>query len=800
MIRIHYAQHLSKISSPVLRRCLHFVRTVAYTNHTVLPEALTKSQWRAAKRINKLKVVSFLKEKTGYSVSPNAMFDIQVEKALSNVQMKTKECIEAGDMKQSSTRLKWCLIPIEPLTGSYHTVKALENSRIWVSTPTGGVRGEIGVTTFRNAIGAHYLDKYVDSPSLAIVKPWFAEIGYNGEIGVKGTLKKSCLPPRWRLLMGQIIQCLGDKTDLIHKQNKKSRERVIPYPRFISLLLEYMAPKYANESLTINPTQVFSVNNRALKPNHPKEPPFTEHMLAVCNTAVANVPKAPKPSSNAERVPQGTKPGAQPGHKKHSTSTQPSGSSSEATKGGSFERRTGSKTVYLKRKKEFSSAMDSNPSQTSAPTQVVAEMYKEDQQSASGNDASVDFTAEADPKISAPNDYVPHQQGDGSQTARIVLGTKVDTRSTFMDDENQEDEPFIASEESSEEHTKRNEDTNAEPKSTSVPPPSPSVQIQELQAQILLLKSQDQKLEQDKEKAAAEIATLKAQSVFPNINQLTNHLISSMKPEFSKLLSSHDFSSSIPTELKEPPPTKITTLSGEVNELKKHIKEFEVELPEVFNEITQKLETFSSIVFSLTTQVVELKKHKWELPKEFVSILNAHNKGVPSAGKSTTSPAEGAKNTNPVTEDAEMANLVDLMGIDVVEEYHKRSYCTISPITLNIYMEDGYEEVISNLKVSYLHLAEWREVIQACPDKSEKGWKTIYGLVKTRLGQLTQTEQELKIDLNKPLKEQDPLNELNELANKKRKRVGDFSDEPRSGKKVKSSVQQSRRSLEQQKQ
>ncbi|GJY93476.1 retrovirus-related pol polyprotein from transposon TNT 1-94 [Tanacetum coccineum] len=34
----------------------------------------------------------------------------------------------------------------------------------------------------------------------------------NGEIGAKGTLKKSCLPPRWRLLMGQVIQCLGGKT------------------------------------------------------------------------------------------------------------------------------------------------------------------------------------------------------------------------------------------------------------------------------------------------------------------------------------------------------------------------------------------------------------------------------------------------------------------------------------------------------------------------------------------------------------------------------------------------------------
>ncbi|GKF24667.1 hypothetical protein Tco_0076989, partial [Tanacetum coccineum] len=321
-----------------------------------------------------------------------------------------------------------------------------------------------------------------------------------------------------------------------------------------------MAPEYANESLTINPTQVFSVNNWALKPNQPEEPPFTKHILTVCNTDVPNVPKVPKPSFNAERVPQGTKPGAKLGHKKHSTSsTQPFMSSSEATKGGSSKRPTGSKTSHLKRKKESSLAMDSNPSQTSAFTPVVAERHKEDQQAAggptslgvtseegahpqlnsgmsaftyiepvflasyifhfdfaSGNDASADFTTEVDPKISAPNDFVPHQQGpdegsknytpdhtfagtnlsvlvdktksagDGSQTAHTISGTKVDTRSAFIDDEYKEDEPFIAPEESSEENAERNKDTHVEHKSTSVPPPSLSVQIQELQAQILL--------------------------------------------------------------------------------------------------------------------------------------------------------------------------------------------------------------------------------------------------------------------------------------------------------------------------
>ncbi|CAK9186034.1 unnamed protein product [Ilex paraguariensis] len=37
-------------------------------------------EWRAAKRSNKLKVVTYLKQKTGYSVSPDAMFDVQVKR------------------------------------------------------------------------------------------------------------------------------------------------------------------------------------------------------------------------------------------------------------------------------------------------------------------------------------------------------------------------------------------------------------------------------------------------------------------------------------------------------------------------------------------------------------------------------------------------------------------------------------------------------------------------------------------------------------------------------------------------
>ncbi|KAF9624120.1 hypothetical protein IFM89_008058 [Coptis chinensis] len=37
-----------------------------------------QNEWRAAKRSNKMKIVSFIKERTGYLVSPDAMFDVQL--------------------------------------------------------------------------------------------------------------------------------------------------------------------------------------------------------------------------------------------------------------------------------------------------------------------------------------------------------------------------------------------------------------------------------------------------------------------------------------------------------------------------------------------------------------------------------------------------------------------------------------------------------------------------------------------------------------------------------------------------
>ncbi|GKE38662.1 hypothetical protein Tco_1462067, partial [Tanacetum coccineum] len=65
--------------------------------------------------------------------------------------------------------------------------------------PTGGIYGKVGVNTFRNVIGAHYLphySEYVAPPSIDIVRPWFETIGYGEAVPTKGTFKKSLLPPR----------------------------------------------------------------------------------------------------------------------------------------------------------------------------------------------------------------------------------------------------------------------------------------------------------------------------------------------------------------------------------------------------------------------------------------------------------------------------------------------------------------------------------------------------------------------------------------------------------------------------
>ncbi|GJR58791.1 retrovirus-related pol polyprotein from transposon TNT 1-94 [Tanacetum coccineum] len=160
------------------------------------------------------------------------------------------------------------------------------------------------------------------------------------------------------------------------------------------------------------------------------------------------------------------------------------------------------------------------------------------------------------------------------------------------------------------------------------------------------------------------------------------------------------------------------------------------------------------------------------------SSQKAKDKGVPSAGQSNDSPAEEEKNTYSTTKEANLKNdLADLMGIDVVEEYHKKKL--LYDKYFDKMLKRRKSPKITNCDVLTKKRPYHTESSTSLSDRKEKRWKTIYGLIKTRIEYLNQTEKELKIDFNKPLKEQDPLNELNDLANKKRKRTDDLKDHSR---------------------
>ncbi|GJS35594.1 hypothetical protein Tco_0533976 [Tanacetum coccineum] len=422
-----------------------------------------------------------------------------------------------------------------------------------------------------------------------------------------------------------------------------------------------------------------------------------------------------------------------------------------------------SPTGHSKKKKKSGTAKDKAPSQPSVSTPIDTELHKEDLQAAgdptslevaseegthpqlsSGYDALIDSTAKADPGKSAPRTNLSvlvdktKSAGDGLKIAHTVSGTNEesrfkemskkikmedllnlmqDTRSAFFTPDSSPDEPIIVSDESEEEQTKRHE----EPKDTL--------------------------LEQQKAKAKAKVASLKAKPSYPDINQLT-----------------------------------------ELLELNRHVQGMEIELPGDLNDIPTKLETFTSTASNLMSQVTELKTLKWEFPEEFLalqsqilsvqaklqtldilpSLLNkvantlnrfasimknashtATRKGVPSVGLATALPDEEEKNTNPATKDADTTNLhnklVDLLGLDIVNGTklrvtlddksddkmlkRRKSSKTINynvliqkgPITLQIYREDGTIEVVPNIKGSDLHLVEWRKVVQACPNIKEKG-------------------------------------------------------------------------------
>ncbi|GKA54122.1 hypothetical protein Tco_0753071 [Tanacetum coccineum] len=765
----------------------------------------------------------------------------------------------------------------EYLADFWYSAKALENSKVFFLTPTGGIYGEVGVNTFRNAIGAHYLPhsiEYVAPPSINIARLWFETIGYGEAVPAKETLKKSLLPPRWSLANGiNIDHASIFWEDIIIKLNKKHREQVIPYTRFLSLLMMHKIKEgYRDGELTLYPTQVFSVNNWALKPNQPEEPPFTDHMLPICTTDTPVVFKAPKTFSKAKSVSQGTKLGAKYGHKKLSTSSKQSFvSNREPTSSGSSKAPTSSKTGHSKKRKESSLAMDSNPSQPLVSTHVDTRMHKEDHsgmsafnlneliysasfiihsESASRNDASATSTAEIDPGKSAPS-IDPHVLADQTKSVSKGLETVLTQPKTgkeacsiprhveeeeassaikhedlaklvlkvqpsFKDLDSPEDDPVIVVDDSDEDE----EDVHTTTEDTLY---------------------QKHKLELKKNKAEAEVALLKAQPSFPIMKQLRELLTLQweLPTEFLSLPAQVlDYASSKAGDQGVPSASHADTMptKGEKNinqatishlfqrrakknAERKNLNKPQPEMtptpiPPIITTTTHMQSPFLSNPPESSSQP-EGEKTKIDKGKKAMSLKDAEEESTESDYDDETIHLPGSmvesskkkelKRFDFVTEDGEHVHLTkeQVSAQKKIEEEAKAkagrreaksriTNCDIltrkGPITLKVYREDDSSEIIPEFKASNLQLGKWREVVTACPKKG-KQWTSIYKQIQERIDYLRTTEDELRIDLDRPLSEQDPLDRLNDLANKKRKHDDDIHDFFRANKRLKSSVQ-----------
>ncbi|GKE38147.1 hypothetical protein Tco_1461552, partial [Tanacetum coccineum] len=103
-------------------------------------------------------------------------------------------------------------------------------------------------------------------------------------------------------------------------------------------------------------------------------------------------------------------------------------SSKEATKGGSSKAPTGSKTGHSKKRKESSSAMDSNPSQPIVSTPVDTGMHKEDQQVTSGpTSLGVTSEARANPQLSSAS-FIIHFESASENDASAASTAEADPR------------------------------------------------------------------------------------------------------------------------------------------------------------------------------------------------------------------------------------------------------------------------------------------------------------------------------------------------------------------------------------
>ncbi|GJT65957.1 hypothetical protein Tco_1017437 [Tanacetum coccineum] len=258
-------------------------------------------------------------------------------------------------------------------------------------------------------------------------------------------------------------------------------------------------------------------------------------------------------------------------------------------------------------------------------------------------------------------------------------------------------------------------------------------------------------MENEKATAKAEVTFLSAQPSYPNVQQLTELLVSD--------------------------------INEAVGDLKRYVEGLEIDIPDDLKAILEKLEEFQSSVSGLTKQVAELKNLKMDLPAGLlalpkqVSSINAYLSKlkvvdiIPSLLKKVT-------------------EALDRLTGSLVESFKQKTlkkFAYINEHGKTFLMTE--EEIKKQKEIEQLVKADVAKA-EIKQDAEQKGTKKRSQIVmcsqeeriKKRLDNLHKTKEELELDFSIPLGEQDPLIKLNELAKKKRKHVDDLHDYFRSTK------------------
>ncbi|GJW34933.1 hypothetical protein Tco_0057853 [Tanacetum coccineum] len=472
-------------------------------------------------------------------------------------------------------------------------------------------------------LGANYLAHsrdYVDIPSIETVREWFSIIGYSGTIKATCTLKKGLLPLRWRSLVAQIIQYLEGKTggfdqisnkdviilyclatgvnidfakliwdDIVSELKEKNKEKVIPYPRFLSLLLEHKMEGCGTDELEAPNTYSYTKNNDS----------------------------------------KGKKPGAKTRQRKKST---PLTMHNPFVKSASH-----SEPVYSASTIVYSESALGHDASTDSTAEVDPGIDK------GTHNYSIDHIIAS----TNPNVFVDKAKSvkNGLETAHTKTGTKKeasydqDEFNTSLDLTSSDDaikrsswricqRLFNEVEVHAKAHTKTED--------TLVPrPPSPrSIKIQELTSQVLILQSHNIKLEKAKDVAEAEATLFKFQPSYPNLKELPSKFsdISGEYMDLKKCIEGLEIE--IPGDLKEIP-EKLnafqSVVSRQVSSITAQLSKLKVldALPSLLSKVTEALSRFATVIASAS--------------------LTTGGTNVPLVGQAGTHPAEGEKNTKQAT-------------------------------------------------------------------------------------------------------------------------------------------------------